>query len=1359
VTAVLVSVVALWLLMTAMPVQGSAQAVQPPAPAASTVRIFTQDSLLRGEPCGAGEQSPPWTICLYGMVSQVQPSGHISALDGIPITVTSSAWPTTCALFTRPVTGSTFFHPGQVTPTFGIDISPLGLSFLEPVTVSAKIGENVIQRQVIVYPDLKTQNQRFDIRVPQDPSEDPQDTTWGYVVNFDLHAGGPVTGAIVTAECKEPVATTNKLVVTTTTAFQDFDSLPVYTLPLTQLGTLDACPDQVFTLTASYNGDADRKVVTLTDEQQVNFVTGWRCDDFNPLPFLGGGSGMPQTGGGHGMPGSSPDMTDMGCFWGYGQVNGVSREGMLVHLEISGTVYEAKTRYYPGEKEPRYGIGVWGRYEISKALMAATGVHSGNVDSRTVTVALETDLSRRADFSVTTASLRSDLALQMEGPKVALADGELAYTLSLTNQGRLPADNSVLTLTLAPSVTYRVTGLPPSSTSPYTWTWDTLPPGASRVITVNLPTDAPPGDDVTATARVATAASEDFVANNTARVVNRINDPRPNVRVSMIGPPTLQPGLEAVYDIWADNVGWQAAETTTLKVVFPPELTYQTASKEPSSRDPLTWDLGTLPARMTEPKSIVLTFTVTGAASDSDALDVTASISTATSDQDSLNNTAVATIPTSLEDALTLILVAPERLADRYGASPLLSEIYRLGSHRRVRALVLDAENDDLWKVYIQMVLRGHTEGVRSTSTAGNQAAYAPSSPQGQSATPCRVSDVPKAYEDWDADPDDPHKANCVAQAIKRQIEYYATADDELKYVLFVGGDNIIPFYRVPDQNGTFWRERNYQDKVPPGTVRAALAGDYFLTDDFYTDLTPGLPPSPFLADDHPFHLPDLASGRLVETPEEIMTAISTFLALDGEISLNPAIVGADKLLTRDLGQEQRSVLEDAGIEVEYTENRKNFYKQFQDQTSGLAWAAMHGSHFNIESLYTSHILDGEWAYSQTVLSTIGCHAGLNVPRPETYSPLPDLDLAQVLAERGGTYIAPTAYAYASLEGVGYSEALAKELTCRLLEVQSQPLGLALMRAKRAYYASHSSFDHIDEKALLSMTYYGLPMLTVTVPSTLRCPWGEAPSKVARLDELTVVTYSLSSLTFTEHVTDSGVYYDYKGQVIAQHKLPVQPAYRVPLTPTLDGRTVRGALLHTVTYSEEKRFNPLVAQSWAMGARRPLTQAEPDMEFSGWDRSDPPCKLGRFEGQEPADMIASLNFVLGTFNNDTGSLWLVRNITLAVHYSDGTDKIPPTIQSTQTYTYPARGQTSFQVGASDNERVIQVWATYDDGQGHLQSVSLDPSSGGMWEKRIDKIVPRYYIQVVDSSGNVASGPWREPEEPPRDVYLPLILRQ
>jgi hypothetical protein len=1385
VTAVLVSVVALWFLMTAMPVQGSGQAVQSPAFATSTVRIFTQDSLLRGEPCGAGEQSPPWTVCLYGIVSQVRPSGHISPLNGIPITVTSSDWPTTCPLFRQSVTAATFVHPGQVTPTFGIDISPLGLSFLEPVTVSARIGDNVIERQVVVYPDLKTQNQRFDIRVP----EDPPPSIWGYVVNFDLDAGGPVTGAIVTAECKEPVVTTNELVVTATTAFQDFDSLPVYTLTLTQPGTLDACPGKVFTLTASYDGDTDRKVVTLTGEQQVNFVTGWKCDGFNPLPFLGGGPGMPQTGGGHGMPqtgggqslpqddcgpglpqtggghgmpGTSPDMTDMGCFWGYGQVNGEPEPGMLVRLEISGTVYEAKTRYYPGEERPRYGIGVWGRYNISKALMAATGVYSGNVDSQPITVTLDTDLSQRADFSVTTASLQSDLALKMEGPKVALAGGELVYTLHLTNQGRLLADNPLLTLVLTPSVISQSASITPLSLSPLTWALEPLPPGApsvTLVVTVNLPADVQPGEDVTATARVTTTAPEAFVVNNTAQVVNPIYSSKPDLRVSMIGPPLLKPGSKAMYSIWADNVGWQAAENTTLEVVFPPELDYQAAFTEPASLDPLTWTLGTLPAQMTEPVHVVLTFTVASTASDRTALDVTALISTSTPDRDPLNNTAIATIPTSLDDALTLIVVAPERLAERYGASPILSELYRLAPHHRVRALVLDTRSD-LWTTYILMVFRGHVDGVRSNGNASARSAYAPSSPQDQSVLPLDIYDVPAAYEAWDADPGNPHKANRVAIAIKHLIDHYVATYDELEYVLFVGGDDIIPFYRVADQNGTFWHERNYQGKVPPGTVHAALAGGYFLTDDFYTDRIPESPSSPFLADDHPLYLPDLASGRLVETPQEIMTAISTFLAVSGEISLDLAVVGADERLTGDLGQEQRSVLEDAGITVEYTETWGGFYKQFQNQTSGLAWAALHGNHFSIESLYITHILSRERAYSQTVLSTIGCHAGLNVPRPMTYSLLPDLDLAQVLAERGGTFIAPTAYAYASLEGLEYSEALAQELTCRLLEVQTQPLGLALKRAKRAYYARHSSFDHIDEKALLSMTYYGLPMLEVTVPDAPGCPpQGETQSEVIRQAGQTRVIHSLSDLTYTRHTTTSGVYHDYEGQVIAQHGLPIQPKLQVLLTPTLDGQTVRGALLQTVTYyAESKPFDPLIAQSWAMGAQRPLAQAEPPIKFSKWDRSGP-FMLGHFEGREPTDTIASLNFVLGAYNEDTKVEQLVKDITVTVYYSDSVDNTSPTIGSFLAYTYTDSGQTSFQVCASDNEAVMQVWATCDDGQGHWQSISLDQSGGGMWKKRIDKVIPRYYIQVVDSSGNVTTGPWREPESPPLGVYLPLILRQ
>jgi len=85
----------------------------------------------------------------------------------------------------------------------------------------------------------------------------------------------------------------------------------------------------------------------------------------------------------------------------------------------------------------------------------------------------------------------------------------------------------------------------------------------------------------------------------------------------------------------------------------------------------------------------------------------------------------------------------------------------------------------------------------------------------------------------------------------------------------------MMPFYRVPD-DGAIANEAAYavRSAVDPKTpARAALEQGYIPTDDFYADHTP------LRWRSRELFIPDLAVGRLVETPAEIETMVQAFLA------------------------------------------------------------------------------------------------------------------------------------------------------------------------------------------------------------------------------------------------------------------------------------------------------------------------------------------------------------------------------------------------------------------------------------------------------------------------------------------------
>src|SRR3990172_5350107 len=130
---------------------------------------------------------------------------------------------------------------------------------------------------------------------------------------------------------------------------------------------------------------------------------------------------------------------------------------------------------------------------------------------------------------------------------------------------------------------------------------------------------------------------------------------------------------------------------------------------------------------------------------------------------------------------------------------------------------------------------------------------------------------VAAAYAQADANPACPAAQNILADTIKEIITRYRSGND-LQYVVLVGGDNVIPFFRHAD-GAMLGNEKNF---VPPvlenSPSQASLKSGYFLSqDDYGAALTISVK-----GDDLP--LLDLAVGRLVETAAEAKVVVDAYL-------------------------------------------------------------------------------------------------------------------------------------------------------------------------------------------------------------------------------------------------------------------------------------------------------------------------------------------------------------------------------------------------------------------------------------------------------------------------------------------------
>jgi hypothetical protein len=211
----------------------------------------------------------------------------------------------------------------------------------------------------------------------------------------------------------------------------------------------------------------------------------------------------------------------------------------------------------------------------------------------------------------------------------------------------------------------------------------------------------------------------------------------------------------------------------------------------------------------------------------------------------------LATLPANLN---TLVLVNQQRLGDTFGAAagPLMTKLGQLANASGVVGAVLPVE--------------GSNSGL---------AGY---------------PDVAAAYSAWNADPCVPSLANGVVDQIGALVDGIRTgslpgvsAHPQLKNIVLVGADDIVPMARLADTTRS-GNEMQYAESFDvTSQYYSALASSHFLSDDPYGDI------DPVTWMDRRLYVPDVAIGRLVETPAEITTMIDQYLASNGHLDTSRA--------------------------------------------------------------------------------------------------------------------------------------------------------------------------------------------------------------------------------------------------------------------------------------------------------------------------------------------------------------------------------------------------------------------------------------------------------------------------------------
>ena len=455
-----------------------------------------------------------------------------------------------------------------------------------------------------------------------------------------------------------------------------------------------------------------------------------------------------------------------------------------------------------------------------------------------------------------------------------------------------------------------------------------------------------------------------------------------------------------------------------------------------------------------------------------------------------------------------------------------------------------------------------------------------------------------------------PYAKNLVADAIKRVVDRYRAVNPGLRYLVIVGGDNVIPFFRYPDRAGLAPESFYFPPVSQTSASEASLRLNYVLGQDEY-----GAQVSLSVRDSR-LPIPDLAVGRLVETAAEASGLVQAYLNTPAGVvaTTQPSLVTGYDFLSKTAEAVQAELEAGTGQPADTliapgdaaptdpgswtADQLRNAL--FNDGRHDLIFLAGHFSAASaLAADYTTRVEASELAaaaadFTNAIIFSAGCHSGYNTVDGDSTSATLQPDWAQAFARRQATLIAGTGYQYGDTDFIYYSERLYLNFSQELRRGSGPvSVGEALVRAKQAYLTTTGPTRGIHEKSYLIATLFGLPMLSVDLPGD-RLPEASGASPITPApvadgtpgDALGLataeVTLTPALVPLTKTVTTpsgaaTATYFTGPDGVLVN---PAEPSLPLDLeNVTAAGAVLRGVGLRSATYTDLTDRQPLVSAS------------------------------------------------------------------------------------------------------------------------------------------------------------------------------------
>jgi hypothetical protein len=551
---------------------------------------------------------------------------------------------------------------------------------------------------------------------------------------------------------------------------------------------------------------------------------------------------------------------------------------------------------------------------------------------------------------------------------------------------------------------------------------------------------------------------------------------------------------------------------------------------------------------------------------------------------------------------------------------------------------------------------------------------------------------------------------------------------NSVKSIVLVGSDDLLPFARVPDTvqrsneatfedglrratqpNGSACPEVQAGELDPCATPLSAAAFAHdLLTDDPYGDYNP----IPWL--DRYLYVPDVAVGRLVETPAQIDAALDQYRApsVNGQLDLETAVT-AGYGAWADGSQQITDTLRARGVSAHQLTpdswTRADLLDSLFPTGGSSPKIAAINAHMDPTRLLTGSgetVSTTDYDFNRLaggLLFTLGCHAGLNLP--DRYLGSGADDWAQRLAGKA-IYVANTGYGYADGDVVGLTERLLSLYANRI--GGHETAGQALMYAKQAYLGGLGLYTNYDEKVMMQSTFYGLPMYTFASPVD------EAPDPAPPITTTDPAT-GLLSASFDIDPDFATRTVDGETVTIADGEDPQVSPDRPTLPRTSEYATVPDATAHdaviTALTTDVTSIDPGIATANAVGA----PPAEPNRydalafpsSYTNVTSYNTPTGVRQDLVLLPAHVDVQRDPVTG---ESSGTFELFTHTEVQVFYSESRDNTKPTI--TEPTVTRSGSSATFSVRAIDASgiaRIVVLYQTTDGGVWH----TLDSADGAL----------------------------------------------